>query len=377
MRTRYLGALATLLASAGLTFGQDAGPEKLPAAADPAKPVAPKPVVSKADCDKGSCCDKGGCQAGQASTDCGDGVLIGTPLWAGDCSAQDCKPCKEEKETCNAWFGAEYLLWWLKDAPGPSGVFGGATNGFDYGTASGVRVSAGIAGDDHCGGLEGSFFILERRSASVSANVPAAGIPTAAGPILGGAPGSQTEWNRFWGGDALVSKAAFGAVGKGSSWEVDFLGGFEYLDLGERLKTLAAAPGVDALGSFATRDQFYGLEIGARAEYVCGRFFVNATGTCGLGEVHQGLLFDAVAAAGGLTAVANFHPVGDDFAVVPHVILDAGFNVTKKIRIFAGYDFLYWNSVVRPGDEVSVTMPTLQRTDFWVHGVNIGAALRF
>jgi Putative beta barrel porin-7 (BBP7) len=375
MRTRYLGALATLVAGAGLTFGQDAAPEKLPAPADPGKPVVSKPVVSKADCDKGSC-DKGSCsscQAGQASTDCGDGVIIGTPLWAGDC--KDCKPCKEE--TCNAWFGAEYLLWWLKDAPGAGAGFGGP-NGFDYGTTSGVRVSAGLTGDDHFGGLEGTFFMLERRSASSSAVAPAGGVTTPLGVIPGGAAGSLTEWNRFWGGDALVTKAAFGAVAKDSSWEVDFLGGFEYLDLGERLKALAVAPGFDGIATHATRDQFYGLELGARAEFALGRFFVNATGLCGLGEVHQGLQFDVAAAAGGVTAAASAHPVGDDFAVVPHVILDAGFNVTKKVRIFAGYDFLYWNNVVRPGDQVSTTLPTsLQRSDFWAHGVNIGAAIRY
>jgi len=373
MRTRYLGTIATLLAGAGLTFGQDKAPDNLPAPAN-----SNKPVVSKADCDKGSCdkgscdkgsCSQGNCQAGQASTDCGDGVVIGTPLWSGDCSG-----CKPTPEPCNAWIGAEYLLWWLKDAPGAGGA---PATPFDYGTASGVRVSAGVSGDDHYGGLEGNFFILERRAAAV--NTPSTTTPIATGPgiIPPGAAASTDEWVRFWGGDALITKAAFGAVSKKSSWEIDFLGGFEYLDLGERLNAAAVAPGAEALAGYSTRDQFYGLELGARAEYTAGRFFINGTATCGLGEVHQGLLFDAAAGVGGVVAFANQHPVHDDFSVVPHLILDAGFNVTKNIRIFGGYDFLYWNNVVRPGDQVSIVPMALQRSYFYAHGVNIGLAFRF
>jgi hypothetical protein len=366
MRTRYLGAIATLLAGAGLSFGQDKGPDNLPA---PAKPD--KPVVSKADCDKGSC-DKGNCHAGQASTACGDDVTIGTPLWSGACSG---KPCKEP---CNVWVGAEYLLWWLKDAPTCGGGVPGPTGAFDYGTASGVRVSAGVNSDYHDAGLEGNFFILERRAAAFNTPATPAAIPTPVGTIPAGAAASADEWNRFWGGDVLITKAACGATCKKSCWEIDSLWGFEYLDLGERLNTEAVAPGATALAGFSTRDQFYGLELGARAEFVTGRFFINGTATCGLGEVHQGLLLDAAVGVAGAAAIANQHPVRDDFAVVPHVILDAGFNVTKNIRIFAGYDFLYWNNVVRPGDQVSTTLPTaLQRSDFWAHGVNIGAAFRF
>jgi hypothetical protein len=253
MRTRYLGALATLLASAGLTFGQDKAAENQPAPADPDKVVAAKGTCDKGACDKGSC-SNGSCAVGQASTDCGDGVIIGTPLWSGDCS---CK--KEFKDPCTAWVSAEYLLWWLKDAPAPSTGLGGATSDFDYGTSSGVRVSAGLTSEDHDLGFEASFFILERAAASVSATT-AGPIPTGAGVIPAGAAASAAEWERFWGGDALFSKAAFGAVSNKSRWEVDFLGGFEYLDLGERLNAQAtgqvvappvAAPAAGVVGALA------------------------------------------------------------------------------------------------------------------------------
>ena len=43
----------------------------------------------------------------------------------------------------------------------------------------------------------------------------------------------------------------------------------------------------------------------------------------------------------------------DAFAVLPEVGLNVGVYVTEKVRVFAGYSFLYWSDVVRPGDQVS------------------------
>jgi hypothetical protein len=301
-------------------------------------------------------------------------VAAGSPLWCGDCN----KPCKDP---CNAWISSEYLLWWLKDAPLPGGGFGTPGGAFEYGSASGIRIGAGMVSDDHSAGIEGSFFILERRAASFSAIAPAGGIVTPVSVIPAGDVASITEWNRFWGGDALISKAIFGADSKKSCYEVDCLWGFEYLNLGERLNALAVGPAgtADALAKFQTRNQFYGLELGARGEYRCGHFFANLTGKCGLGEVHQGLQLDATATAGGVTMAASTHAANDDFAVVPQVTFEAGFDLTRNIRLYAGYDFLYWNNVIRPGDQTFAATPgvSLQQSFFWAHGLNFGAAIRF
>jgi len=206
------------------------------------------------------------------------------------------------------------------------------------------------------------------RCISICCNPPRFGL------IPPGVAASLTEWNRFWGGDVLISKAACGGKSKGCCWEVDCLAGFEYLDLGERLDTAATTAAATGIDGFSTRNQFYGLELGGRAEVVMDRWLVNGTATCGLGEVHQSLQLDAAAGGGGAAAFASTHVPDDGFAVVPHVMLDAGFNVTRNIRLYAGYDFLYWNrEAARPGDQVANTVPTsLERSDFWAHGSTSG-----
>ena len=69
----------------------------------------------------------------------------------------------------------------------------------------------------------------------------------------------------------------------------------------------------------------------------------------------------------------------------------------RRWRLFAGYDFLYWNQVVRPGSQidrnVNLTQSTLlgngaltgsaspnplfSRTDFWAQGMTFGFEFRF
>ena len=89
---------------------------------------------------------------------------------------------------------------------------------------------------------------------------------------------------------------------------------------------------------------------------------------------------------------------GSDFAVVPEVNLNVHYQVTSYLTATVGYSYLYWSSVVRPGDQidrsvdsrqiptgqnyvpgVAATSPASQfrRTDFWANGVNFGLAFQF
>ena len=42
----------------------------------------------------------------------------------------------------------------------------------------------------------------------------------------------------------------------------------------------------------------------------------------------------------------------DQFSVVPELTLNVGYNVTPNLRLFAGYNFLLWTNVIRPGDQI-------------------------
>ena len=89
-----------------------------------------------------------------------------------------------------------------------------------------------------------------------------------------------------------------------------------------------------------------------------------------------------------------------EFAVVPEVALNLGYQVMPSATIVFGYSFLYASSVVRPGNQMSRTINTTQSTaytenpaatlqgvaqpafkfndsSFWAQGVNLGLMIRF
>ncbi len=69
---------------------------------------------------------------------------------------------------------------------------------------------------------------------------------------------------------------------------------------------------------------------------------------------------------GGLLAepsnIGSFHK--DQFSVVPQVDLTLSYHIDQHWRIFGGYDFLYWSSVVRPGQQIDRTLDETQIPNF-------------
>jgi hypothetical protein len=80
------------------------------------------------------------------------------------------------------------------------------------------------------------------------------------------------------------------------------------------------------------------------------------------------------------------------------VQLKAGFDVNSHVRLYVGYDFLYWNEVVRPGNEIDRTLnlsqstvllgggtlvgaarpaPEFNQSSFWLQGLTFGVELRW
>ena len=83
------------------------------------------------------------------------------------------------------------------------------------------------------------------------------------------------------------------------------------------------------------------------------------------------------------------------FATVTEVGLKAGVQVTENLRVYAGYNFLYGSDVVRTGGVIDLRVnasqipPRLNQTgalyprfepkytDYWAHGIVIGAQFRY
>ncbi len=105
-----------------------------------------------------------------------------------------------------------------------------------------------------------------------------------------------------------------------------------------------------------------------------------------------------VAAGGFLARPSNSGSFStEQFAIVPEAGLTLGYQVFNWMRLTAGYSFLYWSRVARPGEQVNVSVnrlevpslaaPTgfmvtppaalIRSTDFWAHGINAGLELRY
>jgi hypothetical protein len=362
------------------------------------------------------------------------------PDWTGGC----CPPG-------NKWFGsAEYLLWWTKGSPLPPLVTAGSAqdaipgalgqpgtallfggNNVIDGARSGGRFTAGYwFGDEHCLGLEGSFFFLGQDRARFSATssgspilarpffdvgsaAPAGGVNNAElvsrpGVLAGTVSSSLTS--RFWGAEANLRSN----VWCGPALVGDALVGYRYLRLDETLRvnenlTVLAGGG----GAFAVADQFKvhndfnAGQVGFDAEFRRNRWFLDLKTKVALGDVHQTVNISGATVItdpatgvtrfpGGLLAqttnIGNFSR--DRFAWSPDVGVNLGYQLTDHCRAYVGYDFLYLSSVVRPGDQVDLTvnsnllppaMPggpnrpafSFHGSDYWAQGLNFGLEFRF
>jgi hypothetical protein len=311
-----------------------------------------------------------------------------------------------------------------------------------YRAFSGLRLGAGYSlGDDIA--LEGSVFYLGSQSQTQSVSSDANGNPFLfrpfanvdtgnlnAGSIVA-LPGLDSgrvqvsSYIQLWGADALFAATLV----RTPTFRLDALAGFCYLDLFEKLDIqdtrLIQAPGFANFGaqvantgdifsfqdSFHTRNQFYGGVLGLRGEQLLGNWTISGTARVALGDTHQLInvggsttLIPGSGAApatlpGGILAVPS-NSVGlthNDFSVVPELRAQLSYDLRSWLQLSAGYNVLFWNHVVRPGDQISpvlsasqlpssptyapgttaVPQPTRNSTDFWAQGVNFSVTLRY
>jgi hypothetical protein len=350
------------------------------------------------------------------------------------------------------WASAEYLLWWTRHAnapalatTGPTSTFGvlgapGTVTLFDgnlnYGTASGGRFSAGYwFCDSQCLGIDASVLFLGERSINFLAASNSMGSPVISRPFVGAITGVQTvEQVAFPGEQAgnltIHSDTRFrgaetnlrwnpcclcGTGCCGGSWRIGFLTGFRYLNLRENLDITEDFVDLGAIvtrhtltDQFSTRNNFYGGQVGMLIELKRGCWSLDMRGKIALGGTTQtaqigGSELDTSLNTGaqarfnsGLLALPS--NIGrfsrDQFSVVPEVGINIGYQVCEHLRLFVGYNFIYWNNVSRPGGLIDPVLNTTQQsggtlvgparpafafhnTDFWAHGVNFGLELRY
>src|SRR5262249_3967439 len=155
--------------------------------------------------------------------------------------------------------------------------------------------------------------------------------------------------------------------------------------------------------SFQVQNKFYGLQLGARAQWTCGALTVNGVAKFALGGEQELVRIVGTSALtepggapvsvpGGVLAVGGSlgRHFRDDFAVMPELGLELRYRLTPHLEARFGYSLLYLSSVARPGDQISRTVspsliPTdpafgtggaapsafqIHSSDFWAQGLN-------
>ena len=208
----------------------------------------------------------------------------------------------------------------------------------------------------------------------------------------------------------------------------DFLVGFRYLRLAERLRiqeqinpinnmfltyqgNFVAAPNSLAdQDSFQTSNQFFGPQIGARVSWEYRWLSLEGFAKLGLGVTEQQTTIDGsttmVSPAGNQTTAGGILALPSNIGnhnravlgVVPEFGLTIGVDVTQHVRLNLGYSMLLWNHVVRPGNQydhnvnptqvpgsptfgpsTGPTAPTYRFNDelFWSNTFNVGIEFHY
>jgi hypothetical protein len=354
------------------------------------------------------------------------------------------------------WGGAEFLLWWIKDghvpplvtagppaslgvlgSPGTSSLLGGSL-GYDH--RPGARFTFGASLDEGgAKGVELSYFFLCGGDGLAASTPGADGSVALARPFLNiitGLPDAQLfSFPGLARGSVRVSADSEKKLLQGAelnllcnvccqstcsrtdcssdgSYRLDVLAGPRWLQFDEGLAISELVRVADPATTFAvsdrfeTRNSFYGGQVGVRAEWQQGYFFVNLLGKVALGDTRQEVRVSGTTAITQPGAPPSIQPGGllalptnigtyrrDTFSVVPEIGVRVGCQLAPCLRAYAGYSCLYWSRVARPGDQIDIGVnPTqLPSADgpgsllgpprpafafhdacFWAQGVSVG-----
>lgn len=160
--------------------------------------------------------------------------------------------------------------------------------------------------------------------------------------------------------------------------------------------------------NFRTLNQFNGAEIGFQWLGRRGYWSLDMLMRMGIGNTHQQVTIAGTTQStqNGVTTNANGGLLAqrtnigtysrDQFGIVPELGATLGYQVTQRLRLTAGYSFIYWSNVVRPGDQIDTTVnpnllppenPTqtaflnprfsFRETDYWIQGLSLGGDYRW
>jgi len=353
------------------------------------------------------------------------------------------------------WADIDALGWWLKGsplpplvttspagtprqlagvpgAPGKSILFGGsdANNGLRLGG----RVNLGLWLDcEQTSGLQVGFFgleglgntfyvnspgssILARPFTDVTTNLPASELVAFPGLVAGSVTINPTS-SSFLGANALFRQK----ICCGSCYRLDALAGYQYLHFGDGVALSenlisANSGGSVPLGtnlvvndSFRANNDFSGVNAGLVGRAWRGHWMMEGLATLAVGRNSQTVQINGdttvtvpgstpVVNSGGLLAlvsnIGTYH--NNPWSLAPQFGGRIGYQINRNFYCFVGYTLLYWNNVVRAGNQIDTNVnpnlippivgapngplqpaPMIHESSFWAQGVSLGVGFRF
>jgi hypothetical protein len=374
---------------------------------------------------------------------------------SGPCCQGGCADSASGSANGRYWGEAEALFWWLKGAavpplvttspPGalvPGSVLLG-DHQVNLGGRLGFRLGGGAwINDDHTLGAEASFFILDTQATRFT--VSSGGNPILARPFIDSTTGGLAAEpiavpdalsGTFNASESAGTLLGFGALLRericcgctGFPVRVDVLAGYRYLYFSDRLdirenltvgvggfadpNTGIIVPAGAQLGirdRFTTSNDFHGADLGLNFSYSQDGLTLAVRTKLAIGYTFEAVdirgsttstLGTATATApGGLFALPSNigHFKRAKACIIPDLNIKLGYQITPAWRVTMAYNLLYWQDMVRAGDQVDLLINSTQlpgpigtatpanrpnfefrRIDFWAQGISLGLEYQF
>lgn len=197
---------------------------------------------------------------------------------------------------------------------------------------------------------------------------------------------------------------------------MDFRLGYRYVELdesvviNERLDSTDTSNlgSFDITDSFRTVNQFNGLDLGWSYRMTRGYWTYESLVRLAIGNNNQTVTVAGTSVISdpndppaqtfneGFLALASNSGTfeQDEFAVIPELNLNLGYQLTDHLKATLGYTAIYWSNVVRPGQHIPTDLNpsylppaspqgdprplfAFDTVDYWVHGINYGLEYRW
>ena len=306
-------------------------------------------------------------------------------------------------------------------------------------SAIGVRGRLGCWLGDTRYGWDAGFFYTSPQNHQDSAS--STFFPVLARPFFDTVPNAQSALllgfpGAFDGDSTVTTRTTFWGVDANATAAIDICGdtvafaGFRYVELTDRLTIsdrFAVGPaGLVFINGFnllpgatgtitdlvRARNEFYGGQVGLRHRQSFGNCDVILRASVALGITDQRAELNGRTDTTDVDGTVRSVPAGllvqesntgeferGRFSAIPELGVKFAYSVVPGISVHAGYDVLYWTTVVRAANQLDPTIDTrqvpthpnfipgfgpgvrpivpLRESEFWAHGFNFGVRIEY